>query len=70
MGSRKSFEGLEAWDVDLREVSASWFVLSAVRKTGNKFEKSGTEPEMLINELREFEATVQAAIQSKLGASS
>lgn len=58
-------EGLKEWQIDLKEVSASWYVLRAVRTTGNVFEKSGINPEMMIDPLSKFELTVQEAIQAK-----
>jgi len=67
MASVQIIEGLEAWDVDVKEVSSGWFVLNAVRKTGNRFEKSGVDPKRMIDELREFERTIQ---QKKLEARS
>ncbi|HKN22707.1 MAG TPA: hypothetical protein VJX73_14885 [Terracidiphilus sp.] len=72
MAPDPKIEGLEAWDVDVRETSMCVYAIRAVRSTGNIFEKSGVnegEVESTIDELREFELTIQQAIrQRKLGA--
>jgi hypothetical protein len=65
MTSDSAINGLEAWDVSVDEVSQGCFSLTAVRNTGNRFEKSGADPDQMMNELREFEATIHEGLERR-----
>jgi hypothetical protein len=47
MASNETIEGLEQWDVEIREVSAGWYLTRTVRNTGNLFEECGNDPDGL-----------------------
>ncbi len=68
MAPEPKIDGLEAWDVDVKEVSMCVYAIRAVRETGNVFEKSGVSEdklEGLIDELRAFELTIRQVIQRR-----
>jgi hypothetical protein len=65
MAPHETIEGLEEWDVEVREVANGWYVTRAVRKTGNLFEERRNDPEGFIARLREFELGIQNALEER-----
>jgi len=63
--ARIAFPESSQWDIDLRERSASVYQVRAVRKTGNVFEMSGTEPEELLQKLRNYVREVEEALEAR-----
>ena len=65
MAPNETIEGLEEWDVEIEEVSASCYRTRAIRSTGNLFEESGNDPDGFIERLKEFELMIQQALECK-----
>jgi hypothetical protein len=65
MTPNETIEGLEQWDVEIREVSNGCFMTRAVRNTGNLFEESSHDPEGFLERLREFELRIQQALEER-----
>ena len=60
-----AFPESSQWDVDLTEQSVCVYKIRAVRKTGNVFEISGTEPEELLQKLRNYVMEVEQALEAR-----